>query len=137
MPVYFGSETGNSEEFAETIGEMLSFDVASLEDVESFEDDDVIIIICSTQGDGDMPSSVEDIWESLNNDEPDLSGKKFAVCGLGDSSYDEFCKAGRLWFNFLKKCGAEPILDKYYTVDDSGDAEDDMEKFKTDLEAAF
>ena len=40
---------------------------------------------------------------------PQLSGLKFAVLGLGDSSYPMFCGAGKSFDELLAKLGGERL----------------------------
>jgi len=56
----------------------------------------ILIVVISTQGDGDPPESAQELIRYLSsNKRAELSGLNYAVFGLGDSSYDFFCKAGR------------------------------------------
>jgi len=72
---------------------------------------DNIIIVSSTYGHGDIPDNGQALYFSLE-DGADLSGKRYAVFGLGDRTYkDTFCRASELWDEVLRKCGATPLTE--------------------------
>ncbi|MDP2560500.1 FMN-binding protein MioC [Psychrobium sp. 1_MG-2023] len=65
------------------------------------------IVCTSTHGAGDFPDSIAPFVEQLTQQKPDLSNIKFAVCALGDSSYDTFCQAGKDIDNLLSELNAQ------------------------------
>jgi len=70
-----------------------------------------IWIICtSTHGAGDFPENMLNFVEQLNQQTPDLSKIKYAVCGLGDSNYDTFCQAGKTIDQQLDQLGATQLI---------------------------
>ena len=72
-----------------------------------------VLIYCSTWGEGDMPDNAVDLWEAANGDSPpSLEGCNFAVCALGDTSYEFFCQSGKDWDGWFEKQGATRILDR-------------------------
>ena len=88
-----------------------------------------IWLICtSTHGAGDFPDNLEPFVEQLKQQSPDLSNISFAVCGLGDSSYDTFCNAGITIDALLGSLGAQRIhpLNKIDIID-GGLPEDNAE----------
>ncbi len=53
-----------------------------------------IWILCtSTHGAGDYPDNIKQFVSDLSHCEQDLSTVSFLTIGIGDSSYDTFCKA--------------------------------------------
>ncbi|PKI15753.1 flavodoxin domain-containing protein [Colwellia sp. 12G3] len=53
-----------------------------------------IWILCtSTHGAGDYPDNIKQFVSDLTHCEQDLSTVSFLTIGIGDSSYDTFCKA--------------------------------------------
>lgn len=53
-----------------------------------------IWIVCtSTHGAGDYPDNIKQFVSDLSNCDQDLSTVSFLTIGIGDSSYDTFCKA--------------------------------------------
>ena len=51
------------------------------------------IICTSTHGAGDYPDNIKVFVSDLSNCDQDLSTVNFLTIGIGDSSYDTFCKA--------------------------------------------
>lgn len=55
-----------------------------------------LVVVISTQGDAEPPDDARGLVEFiLGKRAPKLPGLKFAVLGLGDSSYPQFCAIGR------------------------------------------
>lgn len=86
--IFYGSSTGNTEAAAGKIVKALSGHEVEVFDVSSANSDfstfDVVIFGTSTWGLGDL----QDDWDSFIDEvkSGDLSGKKVALFGLGDSS---------------------------------------------------
>lgn len=71
---------------------------------------DLIVIVSSTYGHGEIPDNGQSFFEALSV--ADLSGKRFAVFGLGDRTYaDTFCAAGESWDRLLAASGAKRLVD--------------------------
>ncbi|NKY55668.1 flavodoxin domain-containing protein [Nocardia flavorosea] len=115
--VLFGSEMGTAEKVAEAMAEELTgyetvvfdmseFDLADL-DSEAFH-----VIVCSTYGDGDLPTGAEPFFDALDAQQPDLTGLRFAVFGLGDSVYDNtFNRGGEIAAEKLTALGGIQVGD--------------------------
>jgi MioC protein len=70
---------------------------------------DVIVVVSSTYGHGDIPDNGQAFFASLQA-HPGLSGKRFAIFALGDRTYaDTFCHAGEKWDALLDAKGAQRI----------------------------
>ncbi|MBU0631091.1 flavodoxin [bacterium] len=87
--IFVGSSGGVTLSAAEKLEEL--FDGAELinmeEDYDSldqFEEFDVLLIGCSTWGQGDAQRDWVDPLMDIENDEPDFTGKKVAFFGAGD-----------------------------------------------------
>ncbi len=116
--ILFGSQSGNSEDLALTASKLSSkygltpitkgMDEITLSDISSNQR---ILIFCSTWGEGEMPDNAEDLWQTASSDAaPSLEGCHFAVCGLGDTSYDLFCQSGKDWDSWFEKQGANRLV---------------------------
>ncbi|PKH86104.1 flavodoxin domain-containing protein [Colwellia sp. Bg11-28] len=80
-----------------------------------------IWIICtSTHGAGDYPDNIKQFVSDLSNCDQDLSTVTFLTIGIGDSSYDTFCKAAIDLSNLLISIGCKEIV-QIKTLDMSED----------------
>jgi flavodoxin I len=114
--VIYASMTGNTEEMAEAIVEGVKeagIEVVSKEafdgNPEDLNDYDGIIIGAYTWGDGELPDEFLDFYEGM--DGLDLSGKKAAVFGSGDTSYPIYCGAVDTIEQKLRELGAEIVME--------------------------
>ncbi|MEV6275260.1 flavodoxin family protein [Nocardia sp. NPDC051832] len=100
VSILFGSEMGTSEVVADCVADELSAHDVSVHDMTDLRPGDLDvadfhIVICSTYGDGDLPTGAEFFFDLLDAERPDLTGLRFAVFGLGDSVYgDTFNRGG-------------------------------------------
>ncbi|MGC8804018.1 MAG: flavodoxin domain-containing protein, partial [Bacteroidales bacterium] len=70
-----------------------------------------IIIICSTQGEGDPPLSAEEFYAYIHSNKVGkLDHLQYAVLALGDKSYVNFCKTGKDIDERLHALGAKRII---------------------------
>ena len=112
LNILFGSQTGNAAGLAEKTAKMAAnyglepnivdmdgFDPARLATMKR------VMIITSTWGEGEMPDNADAMWNAINANGPALGGVHYSVCAIGDTSYDEFCKAGHDWNNKLAALG--------------------------------
>lgn len=120
--IVYASETGNAEELAYSIYDetrnctnhnvnILKINELSVQDLQSYHQ---IIFIVSTAGDGEVPTMMRGFWNVLLRKSTPvnlLSGVRFAVFGLGDTSYEKFNAAARKLFVRLKQIGATPITE--------------------------
>lgn len=95
--ILFGTETGNAEMVADELSTALDpfgfiGEVHSMADypVEDLCGQQMVILITSTYGEGDLPDTAIPFFETLKERKPDLSSTRFAAFGLGDSSYDTY-----------------------------------------------
>ena len=95
--IIYGSSTGNTEKIAQVLAQELKtrFDVTLLDVTDAEPRDmttnDVLLLGSSTWYDGQLQEDFQEFYDSM--DELDLKGKRVAVFGTGDSSWDEFCAA--------------------------------------------
>ncbi len=69
-----------------------------------------LLVIASTWGEGDPPSRASDAFAALMaEDAPRFEGARFAVLGLGDRAYANFCEVGRRIDARLEALGATRV----------------------------
>ena len=110
--ILFGSQTGNAAGLAEKTAKMAAnYGLeANIVDMDGFDPARLatmkrVMIITSTWGEGEMPDNADGMWNAINANGPALGGVHFSVCAIGDTSYDEFCKAGHDWNDKLAALG--------------------------------
>ncbi|XNM62815.1 NADPH-dependent assimilatory sulfite reductase flavoprotein subunit [Escherichia coli] len=69
--------------------------------------------MASTQGEGEAPEEAVALHKFIfSKKAPKLNGTAFAVLGLGDTSYEFFCQAGKDFDSKLAELGGERLLDR-------------------------
>ena len=116
IAIFFGSQTGNAEGLAEKTAKLarsygLEPSVIDMEgyDPAKFATHKRILIITSTWGEGEMPDNADAVWNSICSSNPALSTVHYSVCAIGDTAYDEFCKAGLDWDQKFSSLGATSV----------------------------
>lgn len=108
----YGTESGNAETVADDLVDEFSDDLeiravdmtdATIEDI---TDGSFLLVVCSTHGDGGLPASAVPFAELLDEEEPDLTGVRYAMFGLGDSSYETYSRGSERIDERLTKLGA-------------------------------
>ena len=73
-------------------------------------DEQVLLLVTSTQGEGEPPEEAVSLHRLLfGKKAPPLPALRFAVCALGDSSYPDFCQAGKDFDTRLAELGGERL----------------------------
>ncbi|MGL5025554.1 MAG: FMN-binding protein MioC [Shewanella oncorhynchi] len=70
------------------------------------------IIVSSTHGAGDLPDNIQPFFNEITDQKPDLSQVNFALCAIGDSSYDTFCQGPEKLISAIQDCDAKAFVDK-------------------------
>ncbi|MGY3806477.1 assimilatory sulfite reductase (NADPH) flavoprotein subunit [Aeromonas veronii] len=119
LTILYGSQTGNAKGVATAIKAQaeargLPVTLASMADYKpkQLKKESHLLVVVSTYGEGEPPESAVDLFEQLKKGKiGKLDGLKFAVLGLGNSSYEFFCQTGKDFDNFLATAGAERIYE--------------------------
>ncbi|CAH0491784.1 unnamed protein product [Peronospora farinosa] len=122
--VLYGSETGTAQDVAEFV-QQLAFN-RHLLDTQIFSMDafpvsqllpqcSTVIFIVSTTGDGEAPENMRNSWRCLLQKKLGtqwLVGVRFAVFGLGDSSYAKYNAVARRLQGRLLQLGASELIER-------------------------
>jgi sulfite reductase (NADPH) flavoprotein alpha-component len=112
----YATETGNAKALAAELAavakrEGAQVKLASMAQYKpaNLRKEDPLLMIISTQGDGDPPESARAFFAHLATTTEQYPSLRFAVLGLGDTSYPLFCKAGEDLDHALEQVGAKRI----------------------------
>lgn len=117
--VLSASQTGNARSVAESLHAKLQAAgvearLSSAGDFKSktLPDEDIVLLVTSTQGEGEPPEEALPLYKFIyGKKKPDLSKLTFTVLGLGDSSYPNFCQAGKDFDAKFAELGAGRLND--------------------------
>lgn len=116
MVILVGTESGNAQMVADVLKDEIAahgHDVAVDDRAQSaadFKDSDLALIVCATHGNGDIPTNILPLVQSLERDKPDLSMLRYGVIAMGDQTYsDTFCFGGKKLDAAFAACGAQRV----------------------------
>jgi sulfite reductase (NADPH) flavoprotein alpha-component len=120
LTILYGTETGNARDLAKALGAAasgrgLAPKVADLSDykVRGLKDEQDILFIVSTYGEGDPPQPAVGFFEFLEGPRaPKLEGVRYSVLALGDSTYEFYCEAGKRIDKRMEELGAKRLSER-------------------------
>jgi flavodoxin len=75
--------------------------------------DEILLICCSTTGNGELPRNIYPVYLALEDQRVNLQGRRYAVIALGDSGYPRYAQAGMTLEALLYSCGARQVGELY------------------------
>ncbi|TMX40173.1 assimilatory sulfite reductase (NADPH) flavoprotein subunit [Vibrio rotiferianus] len=120
LSIIFASQTGNAKGVAESLEQEAKAEGIAVElfDASDYKGKNLakethVIIVASTNGEGEAPDNAIELHEFLQSKKaPKLPNLQYAVIALGDSSYEFFCQTGKDFDTYLSKLGATAFIDR-------------------------
>ena len=117
VTVLSASQTGHAREVAANLHAALTQQGINATHISAADykpktivDEQVLLLVTSTQGEGEPPEEAVSLHRLLfGKKAPQLPALRFAVCALGDSSYPDFCQAGKDFDARLAELGGERL----------------------------
>ena len=120
ITVISASQTGNARRVAEqlrddltTAGLGVTLVNAGDYKFKQIAQEKLLLVVASTQGEGEPPEEAVALHKYLfSKKAPQMAGTAFAVFGLGDTSYENFCQTGKDFDARLAELGGERLFDR-------------------------
>lgn len=120
IQILVGSTLGGTEyvaEAAQVLIEEAGYDTVLHLDPDlnelSLQEEQLWLICTATHGAGDYPENFRGFVEQLQQVNAALVGVRYAIIGVGDSNYDQYCAAAKNIDLFLEEMGARNITDRF------------------------
>ena len=120
ITVLSASQTGNARRVAEQL--LVQLQEASLDaqlvaagdyKAKNIASEDILLIVASTQGEGEPAEDAVSLHKFLHGKKaPPLAQLSYAVLALGDTSYPNYCQAGKDFDAVLEKLGATRLAER-------------------------
>lgn len=120
ITVISASQTGNARRVAEQLRDDLTAAGLGVTLVNAGDykfkqiaQEKLLLVVTSTQGEGEPPEEAVALHKYLfSKKAPQMAGTAFAVFGLGDTSYENFCQTGKDFDARLAELGGERLFDR-------------------------
>lgn len=120
ITVISASQTGNARRVAEQLRDDLTAAGLGVTLVNAGDykfkqiaQEKLLLVVASTQGEGEPPEEAVALHKYLfSKKAPQMAGTAFAVFGLGDTSYENFCQTGKDFDARLAELGGERLFDR-------------------------
>ncbi|CFR06416.1 NADPH-dependent assimilatory sulfite reductase flavoprotein subunit [Yersinia kristensenii] len=136
------SQTGNARRLAEQLRDdllaaKLNVNLVNAGDYKfkQVAQERLLVIVASTQGEGEPAEEAVALHKFLfSKKAPKLPETAFAVFGLGDTSYEHFCQAGKDFDNKLAELGAQRLVER---VDADVEYQESAQQWRQQVVAAL
>ncbi|MEM1234746.1 MAG: flavodoxin domain-containing protein [Pseudomonadota bacterium] len=128
----YGTETGTAEMLAEDLAGSVDGHETTVTDMDdadptALDASKFHVLVCSTFGTGELPSTAEAFFDKLQSAKPDLSELKFAIFGLGDRTFSEtFNHGSERLMNEMIACKAKLVGERGIYDASGGDMPEDI-----------
>ncbi|MBF1996570.1 NADPH-dependent assimilatory sulfite reductase flavoprotein subunit [Serratia symbiotica] len=120
ITIISASQTGNARRLAEQLRDdllaaKLSANLINAGDYKfkQIAQERLLVIVASTQGEGEPAEEAVALHKFLfSKKAPKLNDTAYAVFGLGDTSYENFCQSGKDFDGKLAELGAERLVER-------------------------
>jgi len=134
LTILYASQTGNAKGVAKQVEQSanaagISVKLKNISDykAKSLKSETHLLIIASTNGEGEAPDDAIEFHEFLlGKKAPKLPNLSYSVLALGDSSYEFFCQTGKDFDERLQALGAKQVAPR---VDCDVDYDSDSESW--------
>lgn len=114
IPILCGSQTGTCTHLARLLVNELDYSCLPLPinrfDFKCANKFPLIVFIVSTHGDGQCPFNMAGLWDLIIGEPLPVFRFKYAVLGVGSSSFERYNWCGKILYERLGEFGAEGIL---------------------------
>lgn len=149
--VFWGSQSGTAERFAETLAQEISarfgiralvadlsdYDAASIANIEATH---ISFFLLSTYGEGDPSDNAAGLWTwiaHLKDQKIALNHLMYLAFGLGNSNYKYYNRVVDVVSDALDAAGARALIARQKADDANGSTEEDFQSWKDDVFALF
>lgn len=138
VTILVGTQTGNSTAVAEKLKDAINGagGKASVTDMldyraKGLKDESHVIVVTSTYGEGEPPDTALEFFNTVMGKKgPKMNDVSYAVLGLGDSSYEFFCKTAEDIDKRFAELGATSLLPR---VDCDVDYDEQVDQWISEL----
>ncbi|CAL4326484.1 assimilatory sulfite reductase (NADPH) flavoprotein subunit [Buchnera aphidicola] len=142
ITIISASQTGNAKLLSERLYEYLKNNNKNVNLINALDykfkkiqDEKILILIISTQGEGEPPEEAFSLYKFLMSKKaPQLKNLYYSIFGLGDTSYNFFCQAGKDFDKRLQELGGKSLLNRF---DSDIEYENDYIKWSKELLASI
>ncbi|AEO08766.1 sulfite reductase (NADPH) flavoprotein alpha-component [Buchnera aphidicola str. Ak (Acyrthosiphon kondoi)] len=138
ITIVSASQTGNAKLLSQRLYEYFNQNNKTSRLIDAIDykfkkikDEKILILIISTQGEGEPPEEALSLYKFIMSKKaPNLNHLYYSIFGLGDTSYNLFCQAGKDFDKRFKELGGNSLLDRF---DADIEYEDNYNKWSQDL----